>query len=109
MSLDNITQRKAVELGHIFQLGDKYASTMDKDGSTSSANAHGAGDEAREEVTWDEAMNNLRTQLFNDLVDYVTRVPNMIYNHYCTDTLPYAVMIKSSYEYLKNLAEVAKL
>lgn len=28
-NLDNISQRKAVELGHIFQLGDKYASTMD--------------------------------------------------------------------------------
>ena len=92
-----------------FEQGIKYASTMDKDGSTANANAHGEGDEAREEVTWDEAMSNLRTQLFNDLVDYVTRVPNMIYNHYCTDTLPYAVMIKSTFDYLENIAEVTKL
>ena len=69
----------------------------------------GTVSETKSDITWDEGMKNLRTQLFNELVDYVCEVPNMIYNHYCTDTLPAGLMIKGVLEHIKNISEVIKL
>ena len=47
--------------------------------------------------------------LFNELVDYVCELPNMLYNHYCTDTLPAGLMIKGMLEHIRNISEVIKL
>ena len=92
-----------------FEDGIKYASTLDKDTNSLSANNHGEGDETRKEVTWDEAMANLRTVLFNELVDYILRVPNMLYNHYALDTMPYMEIIKATFKYFENLSQVYHL
>ena len=97
-----------IELNN-FEEGIKYASTLDKDTGGMTANNHGEGNETRKEVTWDEAMTNLRTMLFNELIDYIVRVPNMIYNHYSLDTMPYYEIINSTFKYFENLAEVYHL
>ena len=92
-----------------FENGIKYASTLDKDTSSLSGNSHGEAGETKREVTWDEAMSNLRTMLFNDLIDYVTRIPNLMFNHYSTDTVPFTEMIKATCKYIKNLSDLYKL
>lgn len=109
----NNTENTHSELPQIeldnFEQGIKYASTMDKNDNTLDYDNEGEGHETRKEVTWDEAMTNLRTMLFNELVDYIINVPNMIYNHYSLDTMPYVEIIKSTFKYFENLAQVYHL
>ena len=97
-----------IELNN-FEDGIKYASTLDKDSASGVVNTNGENSETRNEVTWDEAMENLRTMLFNDLIDYITNIPNMLFNHYSLDTTPYLEIIKSTFRYFENLSEVYKL
>ena len=97
-----------IELSN-FEDGIKYASTLDKDTGGSTANSNGENSETRSEVTWNEAMSNLRTSLFNDLVDYVTRIPNMLFNHYSLDTMPFTEVIKATCQYVRNLSDIYKL
>ena len=92
-----------------FEDGIKYASTMDKDTGSGSVETTGENSELRTETTWDEGMSNLRTILFNDLIDYIARVPNMLYNHYSLDTMPFVERIKATCEYLKNLSDAYSL
>lgn len=92
-----------------FEDGIKYASTMDKNTNSFTGENSGTAYERKSEVTWDEAMSNLRTALFNDLVDYVIRIPNMIYNHYSLDTMPFMEQVKATFRYFENLAEIYKL
>ena len=92
-----------------FEDGIKYASTLDKDTASGTVNTNGENSETRNEVTWDEAMENLRTMLFNDLIDYITHIPTMLFNHYSLDTMPYFEIIKSTFRYFENLSEVYKL
>lgn len=92
-----------------FEEGIKYASSMDKNVNSFDGQNTGTAYERKSEVTWDEAMNNLRTVLFNDLVDYVTRIPNMLFNHYSLDTMPFIEQMKATFKYFQNLSEVYKL
>ena len=82
---------------------------MDKNTNSFTGENSGTAYERKSEVTWDEAMSNLRTALFNDLVDYVIRIPNMIYNHYSLDTMPFMEQVKATFRYFENLAEIYKL
>lgn len=97
-----------IELNN-FEDGIKYASSMDKDTGSGTVNTHGENSELKTETTWDEAMNNLRTMLFNDLIDYINRIPNMLYNHYSLDTVPFTETIKATKQFLENLADIYRL
>ena len=108
-----------------FEQGIKYASTMDKNTNTFNSGSEGENavshtgsdthrdlgteDLTRTEVTWNEAMENLRTMLFNDLIDYISNLPNIIYNHYCTDTTPFSEMFKAVNTYLQNLSSIYEI
>lgn len=92
-----------------FENGIKYASTLDKNTDTLDYDNNGENSELRTETTWDEAMNNLRTMLFNDLIDYINRIPNMLYNHYALDSVPFTETIKATKQFLENLADIYRL
>lgn len=97
-----------IELNN-FEEGIKYASSMDKNTNSFTGDNRGTAYERKSETTWDENMSNLRTILFNDLIDYIARVPNMLYNHYSLDTMPFVERIKATCEYLKNLSDAYSL
>ena len=101
-----------------FEQGIDYASNLEKNTGTTSASGSGSGaevgtdtksgtgSETRTDVSWDEGMKNLRTMLFNELVDYISEIPNVVYNYYCLDTLPYQELRKRAYDYAKNIKDV---
>lgn len=84
----------------------KYASNLTKDTSAKSGQQLGTASETSTNVTWDEAMKNLRLVFYNDLMDFVSWIPNIIYNYYCLDSRPYPALVK---EYYKGIIDVFHL
>lgn len=50
--------------------------------------------------SWTEAEKNIRYVYFNELVDFIARIPEMIYDYYSLDTYPTPVLVR---EYFKNI------
>lgn len=78
----------------------KYASSLSKDQRSRTSNQHGTSYERAKNTSWDEGMKNLRLVFYNDLVEFISAIPNIIYTEYCLDSRPYPALVK---EYRKNL------
>ena len=80
----------------------KYASALSKDQRNRTANQNGTSYERAKNLTWDEGMKNLRLVFYNDLVDFISSIPNIVYNYYCLDSRPAPDLVRGYYEALCN-------
>ena len=76
----------------------KYASNLTKDERSRRANQNGTSYERAKNLTWDEGMKNLRLVFYNDLVEFITSIPNTLYTYYCLDSRPYPALVKEYYK-----------
>ena len=51
-------------------------------------------------------MKNLRLVFYNDLMDFIAWIPNIIYNYYCLDSRPAPALVKEYYSSLVNSFEL---
>ena len=84
----------------------KYASNLSKDAVTSSNSQGGTSYERAKTTSWDEGMKNLRLVFYNDLVDFISSIPNIIYNYYCLDSRPAPALVKG---YIENIINAFKI
>ena len=81
----------------------RYASNLGKNNSSTDTRQNGSSGETTKSVNWDEQFKNLEFAFRNELVDYITRIPDMIYMNYCLDSRPFTEIRKEWYKHLKSL------
>lgn len=74
-------------------------------GSTETSN-EGSSSTSVTGTTWEEGQKNLELVFYNELKEYIARIPEMIYNHYSIDTKPFTELQKDFYDYIKSLESV---
>lgn len=84
----------------------KYASGLSKDQRNRTLNQNGTSYERAKNLSWDEGMKNLRLVFYNDLVEFISSIPNIVYNYYCLDSRPAPDLVKAYYEGLFNAFRV---
>lgn len=86
-------------------MGTSTGSTTDSgSGSSTTANSGNSTTNVTG-VTWEEARKNLSLIFFNELKDYIMRIPEMIYSYYSIDTMPFTDLTKEYFDYLDSLFE----
>lgn len=89
-----------------FDQGIAYASNLSKQTNDSEDSASGNSTDTHTKKTWDEEMKNMRLLFYNELVDYIANLPELIYNHYCLDSTPWWEIVKRSREYIRHAFEM---
>ena len=86
-------------------MGTSTGSTTDSgSGSSTTANSGNSTTNVTG-VTWEEARKNLSLMFFNELKDYIMRIPEMIYSYYSIDTMPFTDLTIEYFGYLHSLFE----
>ena len=80
----------------------KYASGLSKDQRSRTANQNGTSYERAKNLSWDEGMKNLRLVFYNDLVEFISSIPQIVYNYYCLDSRPFPDLVREYYKGLFN-------
>lgn len=89
-----------------FEEGIKYASNLGKNESTLSSGQAGTSGETVTSKSWDEELKNLRFTFYNDLVDFIVDIPNVLYNYYSLDSRPALEIQKARFDYYKQIFEL---
>ena len=84
----------------------QYASNLTKDTSNRNGTQSGNSSETATNLSWDEGMKNLRLVFYNDLVDFIAEIPNIVYNYYCLDSRPAPALVS---EYYRSLIDLYRL
>lgn len=85
-----------------------YASSLNKEEQVASGGQAGTSQDVHTGKTFDEAIKNARLIFFNDLADWIAKIPNMVYKYYALDSMPVTGVIIESREYLRGLFETEK-
>ena len=91
-----------------FEDAIKYASSLSKQEQDAEGEQAGTSQDVHTGKTFDEAIKNARLIYFNELADYIARIPNMIYKYYSLDSMPVTGVIIESREYLRSLFKTEK-
>ena len=83
-----------------------YLSNMSKSTDDIVTNRDGESDLSVSSKTWDEEQKNLNMMFYNTLCEYVSRIPEMIYNYYSLDSYPIPEVISESINYYKSLRDI---
>lgn len=81
------SQTPNIELDN-FEDGIKYASSLSKDSRDSTTNNNGTSTDNTKATSFKEAEKNLNYIFYNDLMNYITNIPNMLYSLFSLDTYP---------------------
>lgn len=80
-----------------------YASSINKDKSSTTSSSSGSSGTSVTGVTWDEAKKNIQMLFFNELKDYLVSIPERIYSWYSLETIPAPELCKLFLEYRKAI------
>ncbi len=86
-----------------FEEAIKYASNLSKNEGTTNTSQNGTSYERNNAKTWDEARKNLEYAFYNDLMQYIIKIPNELYMYYALDGRPVPELMKSMYDYMKTV------
>lgn len=89
-----------------FENAIKYASNLSKSDLHNESEQTGDSTETVTSTTWDEGLRNLRFAFYNDLIDYINSIPNLIYSYYSLDSLPVPELVKANREYFKTISNL---
>ena len=84
----------------------RYASNLGKNTNDTQTNQNGSSGETTTSTNWDEEFKNLEFAFYNDLVDFITRLPDMIYQNYCLDQRPFTEVRRDWWKHLKDLRDI---
>ena len=84
----------------------EYLSNVSKSKDDIETNRDGESDLTVSSKTWDEEQKNLNMMFYNTLCEYVSRIPEMVYNYYSLDSYPIPEIISESFEYFKGLRDI---
>ena len=83
-----------------------YLSNVSKSSDDIETSREGESDLSVSSKTWDEEQKNLNMVFYNTLCEYVSRIPEMIYNYYSLDSYPIPEVIGESINYYKGLRDI---
>lgn len=80
-----------------------YASSINKNKTSSTSSSSGSSDTTVTGVTWEESKKNIQMMFFNELKDYIMSIPERIYSWYSLETIPAPELCKLFLEYRKAI------
>lgn len=83
----------------------KYASSLTKNEDETESSTWGDSDLSVESKSWEEEEKNLKLVFYNDLCDYIKRIPQWLYSQYALDCLPAKAIVEETFKYFKELYE----
>ena len=81
----------------------KYASNLAKNEDSTSSSNSGNSDLTVESKSWDEEEKNLKYIFYNDICDFMNKMPQWIYSQYALDSMPAYDIVKETFNYFKDL------
>ena len=83
----------------------KYASNLTKNEDHSESETSGESDLTVSSKSWDEEEKNLKYIFYNDLCDFLRKIPQWIYSQYALDSMPTIDLVKETFNYFKDIYE----
>lgn len=79
----------------------EYLSNASKSFNTSTSSVSQNDNVEETSKTWEDEKKNLELVYYNDITNYIMRIPYLIYDYFALDTYPYPDAIERFYENLK--------
>lgn len=83
----------------------KYASNLAKNVDHTESSTEGESDLGVTSKSWEEEEKNLKYIFYNDLCDYIRKIPHWIYSQYALDTAPQDYIREETFKYFKDMYE----
>lgn len=83
-----------------------YASDISRDESDTQQNDSGASGTTVTGASWEETLKNVKLVYFNELVDFIANIPNLIYAYYSLDTLPTPALVRKYFDNVRATFEI---
>ena len=83
----------------------KYASNLSKNEDHTESSTSGDSDLSVKSKSWDEEEKNLKYIFYNDLCDFIRKMPQWIYAQYSLDSMPSYDIVKETFNYFKDMYE----
>ena len=83
----------------------KYASNLSKNEDHTESSTSGDSDLTVSSKSWDEEEKNLKYIFYNDLCDFIRKMPQWVYAQYSLDTMPAYDIVKETFNYFKDIYE----
>ena len=83
----------------------KYASSLAKNEDHTESSTSGESDLTVSSKSWEEEEKNLKYIFYNDLCDFVKKMPQWIYAQYSLDSMPAYDIVKETFKYFKDMYE----
>lgn len=103
-STDNnlYSETPQIELNN-FEDAIKYASNVAKNTGSSTTQQGGGSGETSKSTNWEEGKKNLDFAFYNEIVDYIIAIPNMLYNYFALDSRPITELLCARRRAIRNL------
>lgn len=82
-----------------------YASDIKKNTDHTESSTSGESDLSVESKSWEEEEKNLKYIFYNDLCDFIRKIPMWIYQQYSLDSAPQDYIREETFKYFKDLYE----
>ena len=83
----------------------KYASNLSKNEDHNESSTSGESDLSVSSKSWDEEEKNLKYIFYNDICDFIRKMPQWIYEQYSIDSMPAFDLVKETFNYFKDIYE----
>lgn len=83
----------------------KFASSLNKNEDVSDSTRNGQSNLTVDSKSWEEAEKNLKLIFYNDLCDYIKRIPQMLYREYSLSTMPFDAIVEETFKYFRDMYE----
>lgn len=83
----------------------QYVSQANKTEDQNNSTTFGDSDLTVESKSFDEQERNLKLVYYNDLCDYIRKIPHWLYSQYALDSLPATAIVEETFNYFKELYE----
>lgn len=83
----------------------QYVSLANKTNDETKSQTKGDSDLSVTSKSFDEEEKNLKLIFYNDLCDYIRRIPHWLYSQYALDSLPATAIVEETFKYFKSLYE----
>lgn len=83
-----------------------YLSNVSKNNDEIESERTGESDLSVTSKSWDEELKNLNMLFYNAICEYISKIPEIIYNYYSLDSYPVPELMCKSIEYYKALRDI---
>ena len=83
----------------------KFASNLAKNEDHTESSTSGESDLSVTSKSWEEAEKNMKYIFYNDLCDFLRKIPQWLYSQYALDSMPTPDLVKETFNYFKDIYE----